>query len=294
MENYNFELTKEFILKKLFDENIVMEKDSDYPKISIVTPSYNQARFLERTILSVLNQNYPNLEYIIIDGGSTDGSIEIIKKYGKYLAYWISEKDEGQSDAINKGFNKSTGEILAWQNSDDIYLPGVFKQIAEIYNAKKCEIIMGDIAHISKDDVPIRTLRYGPWPKYGLKNVGMLISSQATFWTRDLHMKCEPIRKDLHYAFDTEYFYRLVSNAKKVEHIPEILGCFRIYSNAKQNDTENYNKEDELVKIICSFRRGNFLLNFIEKLIRAIYLILKGNVLYIISPKKDAKRIIKK
>ncbi len=93
----------------------------NYPKISIVTPSFNHAQFLEETILSVITQNYPNLEYVIIDGGSTDGSVDIIKKYEKHLTYWVSEPDNGHGDALNKGFAKSTGEIMAWINSDDKY-----------------------------------------------------------------------------------------------------------------------------------------------------------------------------
>lgn len=105
----------------------------NFPKISIVTPSFNQAQFLEETIQSVLNQNYPNLEYIIIDGGSSDGSVEIIKKYEKYLHFWISEKDEGHGHALNKGFSHTSGEIMAWINSDDKYTPWSFKTVAEIF-----------------------------------------------------------------------------------------------------------------------------------------------------------------
>ncbi|MCL0037598.1 glycosyltransferase [Thermodesulfovibrionales bacterium] len=108
MKKFTSKEIKDFVSKPLFNEEVVLNKDTSWPKVSIVTLSYNQAEFLERTIFSVLNQNYPNLEYIIIDGGSTDGSVEIIKKYEKYLAYWVSEKDKGQSDAINKGFQKST------------------------------------------------------------------------------------------------------------------------------------------------------------------------------------------
>ena len=137
MKNYTSNEIKEFVSKPLFDENILLNKDSNYPKIAIVTPSYNQAQFLERTILSVLNQNYPNLEYIIIDGGSTDGSVEIIKKYERYLSYWVSEKENVQADAINKGFQKSTGQILAWLNSDDLYLPNTLVKIMNIFLRNK-------------------------------------------------------------------------------------------------------------------------------------------------------------
>ena len=103
-----------------------MAISNNYPKISIVTPNYNGVKYLEQTIVSVLNQNYPNLEYIIIDGGSTDGSVEIIKKYESKLSYWVSEPDMGLYHAIQKGFEKSTGEIMAWINSDDMYVKGSF------------------------------------------------------------------------------------------------------------------------------------------------------------------------
>ena len=109
------------------------------PKISIITPSFNQGKFLEETILSVINQDYPDLEYIIIDGGSSDNSVEIIKKYEKYLTYWISEKDSGQSSAINKGLKKISGELVAWINSDDLYCPNVFSKIAEYFLWMKLE-----------------------------------------------------------------------------------------------------------------------------------------------------------
>ncbi|MEO5891108.1 MAG: glycosyltransferase family 2 protein [Ferruginibacter sp.] len=104
-----------------------------FPKITIVTPNYNYGHFLEQTILSVINQGYANLEYIIIDGGSTDNSIEIIKKYERHLAYWVSEPDKGMYDAINKGFDRSTGDIMAWLNSDDMYFPWALKVVSEVF-----------------------------------------------------------------------------------------------------------------------------------------------------------------
>ena len=118
---------------------------SPWRKISIVTPSFNQADFIEETIRSVICQGYPNLEYIIIDGGSTDGSVEIIKKYEEYLSYWVSEPDRGQAHAINKGISRITGDIFGWINSDDMLLPGSLSTIGKNHKGQEDKILLGDV-----------------------------------------------------------------------------------------------------------------------------------------------------
>lgn len=131
------------------------------PKISVVTPSFNQAAYLERTLRSVLDQGYPNLEYIVIDGGSTDGSVEIIRRYADRLAFWTSEADRGQTDAINKGLRRATGEWVAWQNSDDIYYPGAFHDLSAVAaKHPKAGLIIADMMLIDEHDRPLRDIRY--------------------------------------------------------------------------------------------------------------------------------------
>jgi len=122
------------------------------PRISIITPSFNQGQFIEETILSVINQNYPNLEYIIIDGGSSDNSVEIIRKYEKKLKYWVSEPDKGQSDAINKGAVFATGDLIAWINSDDMYLPDTFQIVAQAYSPWQNRMIIGPVINFREGD----------------------------------------------------------------------------------------------------------------------------------------------
>ena len=118
--------------------------NNQYPKISIITPSYNQGQFLEETICSVLDQGYPSLEYIVIDGGSTDNSGEIIQKYAPHLAYWVSEKDSGQVEAIQKGFDRATGDVVAWLNSDDVYMPGTLDKIGAAFHDMDTAFVYGN------------------------------------------------------------------------------------------------------------------------------------------------------
>ncbi len=234
MKRYISKEIKEFISKPLFDENVILNKEPSYPKISIVTPSYNQAQFLERTILSVLNQNYPNLEYIIIDGGSTDGSVEIIKKYEKYLAYWVSEKDKGQADAINKGFLEVTGDILAWQNSDDIYLPEVFLKVAkEFENHQETDLVFGNIYLINKETRIIRDIRYVPFSLCCLLHEGWNITNQAAFWRKKVLENVGLLDRTLCYAMDYDWFIRLAKANKRFIFLHDFIGGFRIHEATK-------------------------------------------------------------
>ena len=233
IKKYNTEEIKSFISQPFFKGSIILGEDASYPKISIVTSSYNQAQFLEKTILSVLNQNYPNLEYIIIDGGSTDGSEEIIKKYGNYLSYWVSEKDNGQADAINKGFKIAKGDIIAWQNSDDLYLPNTFFEVAKIFrNNPTVDLIFGNIYLIDNNDNIIIERRFIPFSLEHLLYAGWNLSSQATFWSRNIMDKIGYL-KNYYILFDFDWFIKLGKMSKNIKFKRAFLGCYRIHKESK-------------------------------------------------------------
>ena len=153
-------------------------------KVSVVTPSYNQAAFLEATLRSVLEQDYPEIEYLVVDGGSTDGSLEIIRKYAGRLAWWVSEPDHGQAEAINKGLQRATGEVVAWLNSDDIYLPGAVRAAVQALEAEpELGLVYGDMLSLDSAGQTTNLQRFGDWGLAGLMRF-RIIGQPAVFMRR--------------------------------------------------------------------------------------------------------------
>lgn len=214
-----------------------MPDGSPWPKISIITPSFNQANYLEETIRSVLQQGYPNLEYIIIDGGSTDGSVEIIKKYEPWLTYWVSEPDRGQSHAINKGFSQCTGEIINWLNSDDLLLPNSLNEIAKKYHERHSDVfIIAGNAKILSEDGRITNRRHVSLAKGWIKEFGVQYDGgiQASwFLSKALYQLTGPIDESLHFSMDIDYSFRWLEFNPEYLIIKESLAIYRSHSEAK-------------------------------------------------------------
>lgn len=209
----------------------VYESRAEWPRVSIVTPSFNQAPFLEETIRSVLLQNYPNLQYIVIDGGSTDGSLEIIKKYAPWIDYWVSEKDRGQSHAINKGLKRCDGHWFNWINSDDCLLPGA---LAAVGSARSDAVMVsgGEMAGADlAESVPLGRTKFGLTLEEGL--VDRYICQQGVFFRTEAVKEVGGVREDLHYVMDYELIWSLALREGRVEEIPETLAFFRKHPTAK-------------------------------------------------------------
>ena len=203
------------------------------PRISIVTVNFNQSAFLEQTILSVISQGYPNLEYIIIDGGSTDGSVDIIKKYASHLHYWVSEPDNGLYEALQKGFSRSTGEIMAWINSDDLYHPYAFKMVADIFGRfPDIRWIMGSNSFFTEDG---NCFNYGrdradeSWSQTRMfLRQGSFIQQESVFWRRDLWNAAGGyISQEHSLAADFELWLRFFRH-EKLYSVSFLLAGFRL------------------------------------------------------------------
>lgn len=218
----------------------------EWPKISIVTPSYNQAVYIEATIQSVLEQNYPNLEYIVIDGGSTDGSVEIIKKYEDQLAFWVSEPDEGMYFAIQKGFDRSTGEIMAWINSDDMYYSGALFVVAEIFSRfHEVNWLIGNPSFYDESGRTISVSKFRQYSKFDFYSLDYVwIQQESTFWRRPLWERAgSKLNLQMKYAADSELWLRFF-RFEKLYATEALIGGFR-YRSSNQI---SLNKLDEYIE----------------------------------------------
>jgi glycosyltransferase involved in cell wall biosynthesis len=209
-----------------------MPDGSEYPRISIVTPSYNQGQFIEETIRSVLLQGYPNLEYIIMDGGSTDHTLEIIKKYEPWLTYWESQSDRGQAHAINKGLRRVTGSVFNWLNSDDLLTPGALAKIANHFG--EADLLAGSCRNFYMDNDHQEIIRNQNIDIKGFIGQHPQIYHQPGVWLKPhLIEKCGGIDENLHYCFDGDLMMRYIFFQGKVQYIPDILVSFRFHQDSK-------------------------------------------------------------
>ena len=205
------------------------------PRITIITPSLNQGEFLEDTILSILNQNYPNMEYFIVDGGSTDNSVDIIKKYEHRINWWVSEPDRGQSHAINKGLERATGDIINWINSDDLLFPGALQRVASCYQRHygKVHLMTGENARISETGEIIRVSSPSSLWAMSCRNLIFPIMQQSSFFTRNVLDLVGYLNEDLHAIMDAELYARILDRGGKFVRFKGLVGAIRNHPAAK-------------------------------------------------------------
>lgn len=203
-------------------------------RVSIVTPSFNQGQYLDATIRSVISQEYPNLEYLVVDGGSTDGSREILQRHASRLAWWVSEPDAGQADAINKGFCRATGDILAWLNSDDLYLPGTVAAVVDFFrHHPQFDAVVGDLNIIDAEGRHLDVKKAVPvtfrWNLYS----GCAVAQPATFFTRRAYEISGELDPSLRFQMDYDFFLRMQSRGVRFGVLKRPLTSFRLHATSK-------------------------------------------------------------
>lgn len=216
------------------------------PKITVVTPSYNQGRFIEQTIRSIIDQEYPHLEYFIYDGGSTDETVGIIKKYQEHIDFWVSSKDNGQADAIMQGFRRATGEIICWVNSDDILLPGSLFAVAKYFAAHpEEECLVGASIIIDEHGVPVYHRKLIPSFSVGagvtyskLLYYGCSFNQPSAFFRRSAFFNAGGFDTDLRFSFDYDLFLRL-SKKRRFASTVQFLSAFRIHEKSKSTTIQD-------------------------------------------------------
>ncbi|QEM11419.1 glycosyltransferase family 2 protein [Mucilaginibacter rubeus] len=224
----------------------VYRTNNNWPKLTIVTPSYNQGRFIEQTIRSILLQNYPNLEYIVIDGGSNDETVSILEKYAPWISYYRSAKDNGQGQAINLGFSLASGDYYAWINSDDYYLKDVFHEVIQLFTQSKTKFVYGYGLNYRETTQQFDVSKVLPSLDFFLKIPNFV--QPSSFWSATIH---QPIWEKLHCALDFELWLRLVKGQKR-KLIKKPLSVANIHDTAKTSDAKMKMKWDEDEKLMWS------------------------------------------
>lgn len=220
-------------------------------RLSVILPSFNQAAYIERTLNSIANQHYRPLELIVLDGGSIDGSQAIIERYRDILSHYESAKDGGQAEAINKGFALATGDFIAWQNSDDLYLPGFFHALdAAIRSCSHTDFVIANSYVIGPDEEILWPTRYGPFSFEYLARVGWNLTSQSVFVRRDLAAKAGRL-PDYKVCFDYEWFLKVARASTSILEMKRYGGAYRIHSDSKLS-TEGLAMREELDKTILA------------------------------------------
>jgi len=242
---------------------------SGLPLVSIVTPSYNQARFLEFTIRSVLDQDYPNIEYILVDGGSTDCSLDIIQRYADRFAWWVSEKDGGHADSLNKGFSHARGEILAWLNSDDTYYPGAISDaVASLQTHPEAGMVYGDADLTDENGKVIGRFAARQTDYRKLLRGSVHIPQASTFFRAGLWRQVGPLSLSLFFAFDYDLWVRL-AKVSKLLYVPQKWATFRLHDEGKSviNDNRCY---PDMLKVYFRERGGGLSWLYLRAKIRRL------------------------
>ncbi len=232
-------------------------KDNTLPRITVITPSFNQGRFLEATIKSVLDQNYPNLEYIIMDGGSTDNSKAIIRHYEDRLTHWESRPDKGQTHAINKGISMATGDLINWLNSDDLLVPGALERLGWAFSGRpEADVFYGDYEAVDAAGARIYSRKAAPYHPKTLVWGRQLSSQPAVFFSRNLADRLGPLDESLTFCMDTEFWTRAALNQASFVQIRSPLGITRVHGDAKTTRLQHTLKAEHEAILARTFAKG--------------------------------------
>ena len=230
-------------------QNNVGNDTNKLPRISVVTPSYNQGQFIRATIESVLSQGYPDIEYFVMDGGSTDNTVSVLQEYGEKLE-WISEPDNGQTHAINKGIKRSTGDIIAYLNSDDVYLPGTLHKIAQAFiDSPEIDFFYGDFHGIDRDGEILDKIKTIPFCPNVLVYDANFICQPASFYRRRLFELIGHFDESLNFLMDYEFFMRAAKRKVGIRLIPDYLSAIRFHDDCKTLSDGVHPWVDERIKI---------------------------------------------